>query len=204
MIFPKVTIGMLFIANISLANTLVPEPQPLAEQAFQENIQVSDLNTALHDEEILQSMDNLGDQLDLIELDKQQQFLSSEETIREDTLPAVDNSFGRNELELIEEELIGEEFFIDDGFDDLDIDAELFDDVDILQTLPNQFPQHFLKNSKKLNKKSAIGVGVKGDEEQIINQLDNSHLIDVEAELNIWLEDIEITPAKQGEMDDIE
>jgi len=56
-------------------------------------------------------------------------------------------------------------------------------------------------NSKqnKTKAQSDKSVGVKGQEEELINQLDNSDLMDFERELDIWSTDIEIKDALKEE-----
>jgi len=135
------------------------------------NKALADLATINRDKEILNAMDNIEDSLDLLELDRQQQ------------LPKVMGEIDTNNEHL---PIIKEELLMDDGFDDLDIDAELFEELNDIERLPKKIIP--TKKGQKLpSMKSKIGVGIGGVEEQLINQLDKSDLIDIESEVELWL-----------------
>lgn len=55
------------------------------------------------------------------------------------------------------------------------------------------------KKQTKTKTLSDKSVGIKGQEEELINQLDNSDLMDFERELDIWSTDIEIKDALKEE-----
>ncbi|GLX80293.1 hypothetical protein tinsulaeT_36330 [Thalassotalea insulae] len=151
------------------------------------------LATLEQEQAILESMEEVVEQLDLLTIDKQQRLselkpLSKPQQYIEQ----------QDEFELLEQGLL------DDGFDDLDIEQELADELDDL-VLPKKILKQHLPVDKKLLNKPKSAVGVQGEEELIINQLDNSNLMDFDAQSDVWLPEVEKFPMiKQSEIDDIE
>jgi len=146
------------------------------------------------DTEILQSMDNLGDQLDLIELDKQLSLPPEK---------LIELEKARVELESIE--LIDDDLLLDDGFDALDLEIELFEEVQEFNISPKNILGEIL-NIKNVSKNIIItkgaeikGVGVEGKEEQVINKLDKSELINVDKELKLLIKDLEALSKESGD-----
>jgi hypothetical protein len=187
-----VIVGLLCIGHMSLvmADDLILQNGPIIQPLNQELI---DIEINQRDAEIIKSMDDLGDQLDLIELDKQQNVLLPER-LKESSIDFID----AKELQRIDSDIL-----LDEGFDELDIDMELFDDT----KEPNRFAKESSNNMIKIRglstkNKTINGVGVKGTEEYIINKLDESDLINVESELEMLMEELEMISKQPSDIDD--
>lgn len=174
----------LYTINSAIVSATVVDEVSLLTTELQETPITEDVTNTINDEAILKAIEELGDQFELIELDKQHN---------------QKNKLNAEHQKAIQENKFNEEMdaFIDDGFDELDINEEL--DGELNETIDDFLLEEIAPitthNTKTKNLKNSIesksndikGVGVTGVEEYIINQLDKSELIDIEPELETLL-----------------
>lgn len=196
---------LIFLLNIgqTVAYTVTPIPQELPNKSMIDDGDLSSIIDAKQrDLEILKSMDNLGDQLDIIGLDKQQKFIESKS----------DNELLNNIDKIEQSPLIDDDVLLDEGFDDLtlddfNLDEKLDKPIDIGTSNSEVHVNEVLKN-KTIEKpkifqphKNSRGVGIRGKEERLINQLDQSELIDIESELESLVDELEQVPPEIEDWD---
>lgn len=174
----------LYTINSTIVSATVVDEVPLLTTELQETPITEDVTNTINDEAILKAIEELGDHFELIELDKQH---NQKNKLNEEHQKAIQENKNNEEMDA----------FIDDGFDELDINEEL--DGELNETIDDFFLEEITPitthNTKTKNLKNSIesksndikGVGVTGVEEFIINQLDKSELIDIEPELDTLL-----------------
>lgn len=175
----------LYLISTYLSANIQAEPT-IEKEA---NIAPMALEKIMRDQAILDEMDVIDNSIELLELDKQH----PQEIFDHDYLPTDD---------IVRPD---DDFLLDDNFDDLDLDQALFDE----QSEPYEVMPQGVNPSYKSTPppKGKIGVGIQGTDEQLINELDNSDLMDIGEEVELWLDPIEVMPQKQNGVeiiDDIE
>jgi hypothetical protein len=185
------------LSNTALANLLDPDlssefdPQPeFIDITPQENLDEFTSNKS--DAEILQSLDDINEQLNNEILTIEQQHLPS--TLNEQDKELIDPEMTQQDI-INEKLLLAEDMLGSDNFDDLNIDEALdIDEIlntDINEELsPTLKPENTKNKFHQLKPSFELGVGVKGKEEELINTLDKSDLMDFEEKIDVWSEDV--------------
>lgn len=126
--------------------------------------------------EILQSLDNLNQQ------SNNEIFLVESQTpsLKESNKPHINDNEKKSD-----EHTKGEDMMLNDGFDELDL-AEVFTDLEFKDVNNMNHAEKIKNSNRKSNTEVKYGVGVAGEEAELINKLDHSDLIDFENEVDIW------------------
>jgi len=88
-----------------------------------------------------------------------------------------------------------EEIIFDEDFEFIEDEFEA--EAKKIEQEPVKLPTNKLRNVKD---ELPIGVGIKGKEEVLINELDKSDLMDFEQDLDIWQDDIQLTEDKDDDI----
>lgn len=142
--------------------------------------------------EILQDEAEILKTLDEFSKAQQTEFII-QETLTEEFVDSVDSK-------PVKRQFNDEQLLLDDSFDQVDIEQILEEDLssDLLSTQPP------ITTDELADDKSTIGVGIQGEEEAIINKLDNSDLMDFDKDLDIWHKDSQPLESISDDIDDID
>lgn|GEM_PF-1901182 len=187
----------LFMLHFPVLAEMPASDTPAVEEALQQQDIIDqqaliDIEQIKTDEEILQSLDNFGDQLGNEIFAIEQQATEGEIPAQQQALQALDQI---EQEQLDEEPIRDDDIMMDNSFDDLDL-GMILEEEDFSELKTPVKPELFDSKAATIKKSSELGVGVAGKEEKLINKLDKSDLMDFENQVDVWskdvVEDIEI------------
>ncbi len=161
----------LLFSQLALSEEAIEELEHnLAKTSLPQEVNQEELLQS--DEEILKSLDDFGDVLtDDINLIEDDELLPYS--------PQSFDNFGGHDSE-------SNNMLSNDSFDDLDLDSILSDEL----IENNEMPGTDLQEAAELSSFEKLGVGVDGTEEELINKLDKSNLMDFDKNIDIWDKEI--------------
>ena len=158
---------IIFMLASYIAQAQATIPEPVIEDDIALIHEMVELEQLKSDEDILQSLDNLD------ELEDNEIFIIEQ----------------HSSAELEVKTLVDDELLLDDGFDDLDIESILVDEELTELTSPQQLEIKDKQNTPLLDEKPSVGI--QGEEEQLINSLDKSDLMDFKKVTDKWRDDVD-------------
>lgn len=184
----SVIVFLLFICQVKAANWHAPFSQEALtdEQALM--IEESELlkKELLREQEILKSIEGFNKTIQASSIDNKKSVIDAANTDDSDVHTQDAEQINKSLLKSntnsqLEASNTDEPLLVDDVF---------------------PFQEKLVKPVNNQTNLTDKGVGIQGQEEQLINQLDNSDLMDFERELDIWSTDIEIKETLEEKIDE--